>query len=142
MKRLVNFPSDLEIAKCDGVITKELITVTTKHTAFQALEIFSEKPVGALIVVDETNCFIDTVAAADFRGFHRDNWMLLEKPVIDYKKYSSSRKAVTCTEKSTLGEVIDVLCANKAKQICVLDNQSHPVGIITLSDIIGFIVKL
>jgi len=113
-----------------------------KHkTAMQALELLTQNQVGAIIVVDEKNTFQDTLATADFRGFQRDNSMLLEKPVLEFKEYNSRRKGITCPESTTLHELIALFVNHKAHQICVVDEQGHVKGVVTLTDVLRFIVN-
>jgi len=105
-----------------------------------ALDILTEKQVDVVIIIDEDKHFEDTLATSDFQGFLRENWMLLEKPVKEYRA-RLHRKVITCKENATLREVIELLVKNKAHQIAVVDDQLHAVGIVTLTDVLTFILK-
>jgi len=106
-----------------------------------ALELLTDNQINAVVIVDQDELFEDTLTTTDFQGFLRENWMLLEKPVKEYREHRPHRKAITCKENATLREVIELFVNNKAHQISVLDDQRHAIGIVTLTDVLDFILK-
>jgi len=132
--------SSMSFVEC-GLVSNPVFTVKTDHTAMAALEMLAEKQVGVVVIVNSNNVFQDTLAAADFRGFRRENYMLLTKPVMDYKHYNCPRKGISCSDKITIGELISLLTTNKAHQVVFVDGEGHPTGLVSLSDVIKFIVN-
>jgi len=104
-----------------------------------ALEILSTKQIGAVIIVDNDQKFIDSIAFEDFRGFRRDNWLLLERPVLLFKEFSTKRKGISCNEKTKFKEMLSLIVSHSAHQICVVDDTGNATGIITLTNILSFV---
>jgi len=124
-----------------GVITKPVITISEKKTAMSALEVLTHNQIGAVVVVDKEHKFIDTIAFEDFRGFRRENWLLLERPVLLFKEFCTKRKAISCNEKTNFKEMISLLVNNSTHQICVVDDQGKATGIVTLTNIIAYVLS-
>jgi 5'-AMP-activated protein kinase regulatory gamma subunit len=68
-----------------------------------------------------------------------------EKPIkeiirIETEQSSQERKLCTCTLSSTLEQVLEELSANRVRRAVIIDAEKHVLGIVSMSDILKFLL--
>jgi len=118
------------------IMTKEVVTVESNKTVFEAAEIMAEKGLGCLVVV--------------IKGFpvgiltERDivRRIVAKRAALDLKVTEVMTKTLITVEPETsLKEAARVMSANKIHRLPVLSKQNKLVGIVAASDFVRNVGK-
>eukprot|EP00045_Choanoeca_perplexa_P015490 m.195759 g.195759 ORF g.195759 m.195759 type:complete len:477 (+) comp17006_c2_seq3:870-2300(+) len=120
-----------------------IATVAPDDPVLKALEIFVSKRISALPVVDPTGVVVDVYAKHDVINLAREGtYQNLDVSVVEALQHRQAgfEGVQTCTTKDTLGEIIDKVIAANVHRLVVIDAQHRLLGIVSLSDILHFLV--
>jgi len=108
-------------------------TVNQKQTLLEALALLDLHRIQGLAVVDDSFKLIGNISASDLRGTDPDSLKnALWRPVLGLVKHNP----VSCNAGSTLGEVLRLIKTEKVRRVYVTNDTGHPVGMVSLGDII------
>eukprot|EP00009_Paramoeba_aestuarina_P006754 CAMPEP_0201523648 /NCGR_PEP_ID=MMETSP0161_2-20130828/20684_1 /ASSEMBLY_ACC=CAM_ASM_000251 /TAXON_ID=180227 /ORGANISM="Neoparamoeba aestuarina, Strain SoJaBio B1-5/56/2" /LENGTH=309 /DNA_ID=CAMNT_0047922833 /DNA_START=67 /DNA_END=996 /DNA_ORIENTATION=+ len=117
------------------------VTCGEKDTVLKALEILSDKKISALAVVKENGTLSANFSATDLVGLYRKQLPDLLMPVNDYlTKYSEkATNPVTIRHDTSLLQAVQTMAEEKIHRVWVIDDDFKPVGVVSLTDVAGFI---
>ncbi|XP_062507202.1 5'-AMP-activated protein kinase subunit gamma-1-like [Corticium candelabrum] len=107
-----------------------------------ALNVFTERRVSALPIIDEQGRVVDIYAKFDVMNLAAERtYNNLDIPVKEALRHRTWFEGVhTCTSMDTLQTVIDRIIEKQVHRLVIVDMEKHLVGIISLSDILKFLV--
>ncbi|VDK86221.1 unnamed protein product [Dibothriocephalus latus] len=123
---------------------KDVVCVKTDWPLHRVLQVFIDHRVSALPVIDEAGCMVDIYAKFDVinlaatRTYHN-----LEIPVIEALQYRREKflGVATCFLDDTLSTIIDKIVDAGVHRLVVIDEGNHVLGIVSLSDILRFLIN-
>lgn len=121
---------------------ENIATVSLNTKVIEALDLFCERQVSALPVMDEDNKLVDIFAKFDVFALAKeqtyDNLDMTVAEALD--KAEVHEDVYGCTLDEPLGTVIDRFVAAKVHRLVVVDSKQAVIGILSLSDILKFLV--
>jgi len=152
---------DLEMI---GIAVKDVVHVLKTDTALKAFKLMKEKKVSSVVVIDALGHSIGNISLNDLKLLEFDfkYFELLGASVEEYMeamippetraqhKYKalhrflskSNRKIVTCSLSDSLISVVSTLKHYHIHRIFVEDDQGHPIGVLSILDLLKGIHKL
>jgi CBS domain-containing protein len=141
---------------------KKVITVSDSQTAFRAFKIMIDSKVTALAVINNQGKLIGNISISDIKliGSDLQSWNLLGLPVRDYLEklihsdnkirgrllaiveHSDGLVVVKVKPTDTLAWAVRVINLYKVHRAYIVDDNSRPVGVIALHDILKELVCL
>jgi len=118
----------------------QLKTAREKTRALDVLRLMYHHQVHAIPLVNSEGKLTATLSPSDLRGLRSYQFKSILLPAIEFlliKKGLSARRCITCTENNTLSDVITKLVINKVHRVWIVNEMFHPIGVISLSDIIA-----
>jgi CBS domain-containing protein len=117
---------------CSELMKKDVACSNAKSSARQVAELMRDRNVGFVPICDDKGAVIGTITDRD-----------LTVRVLASKKDPESTKAsdvmstgvITCKQEETLADVEQLMSKHKVSRIVVVDEQSAPIGVISLSDV-------
>lgn len=129
---------ELSLGTYDNIATTTMMT-----PLIDALNSFNERRVSALPVVDEEGKVIDIYAKFDVINLAAEktynNLDMTIKKALEYRD-SWFEGVVKCTPNDSLSVVVEKIVKAGVHRIVVVDEGDHVVGMISLSDILSFLV--
>jgi len=118
-----------------------LVTVSPDTTVVATLLKMYEKKVIAIAVVDEHGAMVANFSASDLVSIGRENLSMLSMPVIEFLRtvHPTVKPAVTVQEESNLELVFLKLSVYKIHRVWVVNSSNHPVGVLSLTDIMKYL---
>ncbi|KAI6220096.1 5'-AMP-activated protein kinase subunit gamma-2 [Aphelenchoides fujianensis] len=127
-----------------GIGSWENICSISKDTPLiEALTIFLEKRVSALPLLDEEGRVVDVYAKFDAINLAAEKtYSNLDVSVYEALKHRSDwfEGVRNCSENDTLAEVVDAIVKAEVHRLIVTNDDQRVVGIISLSDILRFLI--
>jgi len=126
------------------ICSEDFKIVSSQETVLKIIQIILDSyPITAVAPVDQEGALVGNFSASDFRGLFREQLPSFLLPVKDFlKKHSPSSLTPVKTKKvMTIGEVLKELVSNHVHQMWIVDKDSHPIGIISLTCIISSITR-
>ncbi|KAH9404654.1 5'-AMP-activated protein kinase subunit gamma-2 [Tyrophagus putrescentiae] len=123
--------------------TYENIAVATQNMPLiQTLNLMVDRRVSALPIVDKRNKVVEIYAKFDVIHLAADKaYQNLDIPVKKALEYRShSERIIKCTMNDTLHAVLEKIVQAEVHRIIVVNNDDHVIGIISLSDLLTFLV--
>lgn len=108
-----------------------------------AMNIFHDRKVSALPVVDDENKCVDVYSRFDVMNLAAERtYNNLDIPVFEALSYRqiSSEGVFRCYPDETFYAIIDRIVNAKVHRLVMVDRESHILGIVSLSDILRFLV--
>jgi len=125
----------------------EVITVGAHEKAFAAFETIDKTHYSGIGVVDNHGKLIGNTSARDIKYLVLDKGELsLEMDILEYlssvrqRIITSQEKAPVCAvqKDATLGRVIGLLGATQFHRLFLVDSKGHPIGVVSVTDILNF----
>eukprot|EP00736_Rhodelphis_marinus_P000566 Rmarinus@m.23847 len=130
-----------------GLVKESLLTVPTHVSVLHALQTMVSARVSAVPVI-ENGVIVATLSASDFRGINaNDISHLSSTKVADYITTHHGRlsaaDSISAFPTSTLQDVLQTFVRGRVHQVWLVspDKKRHPVGVISLSDIVGLFYR-
>jgi len=123
-----------------NIITRKVKAV---HEHTRALDVFRGMQIDDILAVPLVNNdgkLTATLSASDLRGLRSYQLKSILLPAIEYLyiyKGPTARRSVTCTEEDTLNDAITKLVINRIHRVWIVNDLHEPIGVLTLSDVIG-----
>jgi CBS domain-containing protein len=116
---------------------REVWTTEASRSVYQAIEMMAEKEVGALLVMDTDGQLAGIVSERDYaRKVILKNRSSRETSVADIM----TSDVIFVAEETDVDKCMSVMTGKKIRHLPVLDGNT-PVGIITVGDLLKFIIK-
>ncbi|KAJ3120407.1 hypothetical protein HK098_004636 [Nowakowskiella sp. JEL0407] len=127
---------------------KRIISVQDSMTAIAALRTLYVNQVTAVAVVDKHGSLVANLSASDLRGMKKATLESLTLNVFEFletyaKRTSTQIKAdqlKTVTEDSTFYDALAMITNSYIHRVWITSDDDKPVGVVTLTDILGFFV--
>lgn len=121
--------------------SQPVYTVDITDKTINAFRLLRSKKLYAVAVVQRPGVIVSTISAKDVSTLCASHFSLLYAPISQFLAAVHSAEidirtpSIVCKPTDSLATVIEKLSTNKIHRIYVLDAHSHPVKVITLTDI-------
>eukprot|EP00053_Salpingoeca_punica_P009283 m.83050 g.83050 ORF g.83050 m.83050 type:complete len:330 (+) comp14953_c1_seq1:2-991(+) len=115
---------------------------TAKHTAWDAFCMMRDHNVGAVPIVDASNCLVGNISAREARYIVREPrlMVMLFGPVSEWIKTKSDGRGssgVSVTAETTISQVVELMAKEHLHRVYVQDGEHHVLRTLTLGDVIN-----
>jgi CBS domain-containing protein len=126
-----------------GVNGKSLKVITENDKAVVGFQMIYENHIHSVGVVDQQGKLITNLSSSDVRGISTEQLQKVKLPVLQFlnEVIGAVRPAITCKNEDSLEKVIDIIVKDHIHRVWVTDEKNVPIGVITLTDIITYIVQ-
>jgi len=129
---------------------KEVISIDHNRPAIDAFKLMVEKRVSGLAVLDSDKKIMANISARDLRSIQQDAQLFgrLYYSVGEFvshvrqANYRAVHPSICCTFDDTFQKIIMRLAAARIHRIFVVDENRHPISVISLHDILAKILEL
>lgn len=127
--------------------TRPVITVQKQTRTIEAFKLMRESKISGLGVVDATGILIGNLSARDLK--HIDSTNIYSSMYMNASNFvqrvrsnviDAVHPAISCTSDTDLEFVIGRLRANHIHRLYICEKDLHPVGVISLRDVIGCVI--
>jgi len=130
--------------------TTTVLTITENTPAFEAFELMLKHRVSAVGVVDDAGILVGVMSGTDLRiiGAHASTLALLFHPVKELLEQSREMNAVLIvpvvkvTRSDTVGIAIENMEDNKVHRVFVVDDESKPLCVLSMKDVLTEFLKV
>ncbi|XP_035233323.1 5'-AMP-activated protein kinase subunit gamma-1-like isoform X2 [Stegodyphus dumicola] len=121
---------------------ENIAKITLRSNVIEALDLFVERNVSALPVVDDDGLLVDIFAKFDVFALAKEQtYHNLDMNISEaLDKASVHEDGYVCTLDETLGAVIERFFVLKVHRLVVVDGKHTVIGMLSLSDILKFLV--
>jgi len=127
-----------------NLINRKVKTMNENHTALEVFRTLHVEDFSAIPIVNNDGKLEATLSASDLRGLRSYQLKSVLLPALQFLflfRGPAAKKCVTCTENDSLSDVIMKFIVFKVHRVWVVNDEFHPVGVISLTDIIGQFVS-
>ncbi|ORZ18002.1 hypothetical protein BCR42DRAFT_412947 [Absidia repens] len=126
-----------------GQQKEKLVSVTFKTTALKAFEqLAHDHPfINALPILDDEDYLVGDISPKDLRTLNKARLNDLSKPVLMFLKSNRGDDNIapmTCHHRFTLSQIMAAFVLRKASRLWWVDQDGHVLGVITLTDVLGY----
>ncbi|KAI9023632.1 hypothetical protein CLU79DRAFT_749439 [Phycomyces nitens] len=130
---------DLQI----GTYGSDVATATVDTPVIEIINTFAEMNISAIPIVDENGVVLNVYETVDVMSIAKSG--LYNKLNVPVGEVLDSRPADyvgvhTCTLESTLQSIFNMIRKQRTYRLVIIDDESKLVGIVSLSDILGYLV--
>lgn len=122
-----------EKAKVSEVMTRDVKTLPAEASVDDGLSLMDEYGFNHIPLVDNDGCLIGLVS-------DRDLYLSLDIPEASLSEFMTSR-LITSSPGTLLKDAARVLLQEKISSLPVIDETRKPVGLVTMADILGYLVS-
>eukprot|EP01126_Amoeba_proteus_P012416 TRINITY_DN1510_c0_g1_i5.p1 TRINITY_DN1510_c0_g1~~TRINITY_DN1510_c0_g1_i5.p1 ORF type:complete len:342 (+),score=40.21 TRINITY_DN1510_c0_g1_i5:62-1087(+) len=133
----------------DTIGIRQVLCVPTKISTIDAFREILKNKVTALGIVDESGVLVGNLSVRDIRQvLCAHPGMELNSSLADFITHiraeylTTPKKIITCSPKDTLRKTIITLDENHIHRLYIVDDQDKPVGVVSLTDICGYIYRV
>jgi len=121
--------------------TSEIFTASSKESVFNTMKMMRDKKLLAIPLVNEKQEILGCLSATDLKTLTIVNWPRVFDDAQDFLRrfHSDSMTPLTVTEESTFSEVLGKMSHNKVHRLYVVDNKNHPIGVVTMTDVMRWL---
>lgn len=127
---------------------KEVIHVSPESRALEAFKMMVDHKVSSVAVVDQDGTLFTNLSAKDIKLIQPEAlFTKMYKTTLEFiqavraKRLDTFAASIHCKETSTLKEIIERLAAAKIHRLYIVDEGHKPIGVLSLVDVMGSIVK-
>eukprot|EP01104_Vermistella_antarctica_P020542 TRINITY_DN8828_c0_g1_i1.p1 TRINITY_DN8828_c0_g1~~TRINITY_DN8828_c0_g1_i1.p1 ORF type:complete len:310 (-),score=90.32 TRINITY_DN8828_c0_g1_i1:65-961(-) len=124
--------------KKTGLVKEWVLFVRTKEHALDAFRKMSENGVSAVAVVQPDQSLVANFSASDLRGLTESTFERISNSCLDFlkkQKGTDNLTPITCGYSSTFSEVVTSLVDHRMHRMWVVDQNNHPIGVVSLTDV-------
>lgn len=132
---------------------KDVITAKTSDYTIDAFRAITTKRVTAVAVVNHDGVLVDNVSTRDLRfivqtaAMAKETIKHLYSPVQEFladkhKAEESPATAISCLPTDTFGHLLEKIHKNRIHRIYIVNEQHHPIGVVSLKDILDLFGRL
>jgi len=104
---------------------------------FRKMVVMDRSSVG---IVDDAGVLVGNLSLSDLRGINKSNFASLADPVLDFlasrAEAHTPRPLIKAAPETSLGDVIDLLVAEKVHRVWLVDEAGKPLGQLSMSDVL------
>mmetsp|Transcript_14080 Transcript_14080/g.19592 ORF Transcript_14080/g.19592 Transcript_14080/m.19592 type:complete len:317 (-) Transcript_14080:111-1061(-) len=127
---------------------KEVIHVSPESRALEAFRMMVDHKVSSVAVVDQDGTLFTNLSAKDIKLVQPEAlFTKMYKTTLEFiqavraKRLDTFAASIHCKESSTLKEIIERLAAAKIHRLYIVDDDHKPIGVLSLVDVMGAIIK-
>jgi len=129
---------------------KPVISIDHNKSAIEAFKLMAENRISGIAVLDSDKKLMANISARDLRSIQRDE-RLFERLYysvgefvshVRQANYRAIHPSICCTFDDTFQKIIMRLAAARIHRIYVVDENRHPVSVISLHDVLAKILEL
>ena len=137
-------PVNIDEIKVESVMSKDFLIIDKSTSIKQVRDMFLQTDFATLLIVDEKGQLTGVVAAFDFLKLFDvkgkfDYEECREKPVSDFESVARWG-AITVGPQDNLGKCIEYMSSFRTRYLPVLDKGRKVVGLISINDIVKFLL--
>lgn len=117
---------------------RDIITIAPAATVFEAVQLMSEKNIGALLVLNARGKIAGIFTE---RGCFQKVILMGKDPKTIQLKSVMTKKVSYVSPKTTVDECMALMTAKRLRHMPVLNDKEEPVGIISIGDLVKFIAS-
>ncbi len=111
---------------------REVVTLSPTATVVEIAQIMSERGIGAVLVVDQSNRLLGIVSERDIvRSLHASGARTLDMTANDLM----TRSLYTASPKTTINEAMRQMTARRFRHVPILD-EGELVGLVSIGDVV------
>jgi len=114
---------------------REIFTISPHASVYEAMSVMSDRNVGALLVMDDDN-LTGIIAERDYAR----KIVLKGKSSRETEVREIMRTPVTVTPGHTVDECMALMTGERVRHLPVIDD-GHPIGVISIGDLVGWIIS-
>lgn len=117
--------------------TQSVLTVNIHATYWEAFNVMSRNLISAVPIVSDKGVMIGNLSVKDLRNMINDpaRFPSLSVPMSEFPSFPLH--LLTCREKDTLQDVMEKLSHTKVHRLFLVDDNTRPVGVVSLGDILA-----
>jgi len=117
-------------------------SVRDENNVVDVLRFMKTRSVGGVAIVDRDNRLIANFSASDLVGLNESNFPLVALNVKEFltRMYGYPKAPIFCKTTDTVETIMLKLTVHKVHRIYVVNNHMQPTGIITLTDLMQFLL--
>jgi len=125
-----------------GLESQGVLSVLDSVEVIDVLRFIYENKVSGVPVVDKKGMVVGSFSATDLLGMTEDNFAFLTMPVKDYlmKIYGFPKPPVCCREFSTVEDLLLKIVVHKVHRVFIVNEKMRPTGVLSLTDIMKFLL--
>jgi len=128
----------------DLKILRHPILLSLDTPASESLRVLYENRVSGVGLRDFQGHLSGNLSASDLRGIHANAFDYFNGSTLQFLckgTDSAPRVPITCSSSATLVEVVCQMAAEHVHRLYVVDENLHALGVVTLSDVIQFLIE-
>jgi CBS domain-containing protein len=118
----------------------KIFKVHKNEKMLKALEILKENKITGLPVVNDKEEVVANFSVTDLKKFLVDDWMSFDLTVSEYLHKYSKYDAIYLTKDDNLFDALKILIQKDISRVWIIDDKYYPIGVITLTSFLNFIV--
>ncbi|KAG8810570.1 AMP-activated serine/threonine-protein kinase regulatory subunit [Serendipita sp. 399] len=121
-----------------------IATASMESTVFNVVNLFSERGISAVPILDENGVVLNIYEALDVTTLIRSGaYTKLDLSIRSalQQRTSDFTGVVTCSGTDSLGKLLEFISLQRVHRLIVVDSEGKLSGIITLSDILKYLIK-
>jgi len=122
----------------------EVYHVQDSSSVYEAFKLLKEKKIGGVAIMDKDNKLLGSIAAADLAEINEPwKFRYIGLDVVDFLKTTNLlREPEACFPSSTIGNVFLQMAQEKVHRVFIVDEAFGLKGVLTLTDVMAFCLKL
>jgi CBS-domain-containing membrane protein len=129
--------------------TRPVITINRNMRTLDAYKLMYDHKISGLGIVDDSGVLIGNLSTRDLKYLDPDHILsglqlstaLFNEKIRDHE-VNERNPAISCSENSDLAGIIKKMAVNHIHRLYICSQHLHPLGIISLRDIIATLLKL
>lgn len=128
-----------------NLVTTDVRTAHMDNTVQDAIATFHETGVSTIPIVDDNGCLLNMYETYDVltllrsSSFQNDRHLTIGEALM--RRPSDFEGLMTCAESDSLADIMEIVRRNRVLRLCVVDEKQTLKGIVTLSDILDYIIN-
>jgi len=120
-------------------LVRACIMVRIDSSFSDSLQILYQNRVSGIALVDHEGRLSGNFSASDLRGILPEAFSMFYGSILQYLvkgTQSHPHQPITCSESSTLEDVLRLLVTNRIHRVYVVDQFDRPIGLVSIADIV------
>jgi CBS domain-containing protein len=115
----------------------EIWTTAPGNTVYEAIGLMGEKNIGALVVIENG----EVVGVLSERDYSRKVVLQGRTSRDTLVGEILTRPAVTVRRKDSIEKCMQLMTANRIRHLPVVNDDSHPIGLISMGDLVNWVMQ-
>mmetsp|Transcript_28303 Transcript_28303/g.39972 ORF Transcript_28303/g.39972 Transcript_28303/m.39972 type:complete len:303 (+) Transcript_28303:19-927(+) len=120
----------------------QVITANSKDSLLSAFFTLEKAKITGLPVVDSQGKLVGNISLKDIKYVINSSIQELEIPIHDFMNKVQAHELVVCTPETNFIEVIKMMHLQKVHRVHVVNQEHHPIDIITMSNVLDTVLAL